>query len=128
MRSLGVYFVDKTSITIKSEVTANISPATLVPYFDPDTRLVFLSGKVGPTLLSSSPFPVSVKNYTSVQGDTSVLAYEYVPTESPYLFEVTPFACGSPHQVRINPIHVIVRTFIVVHFLLGYWCASQSPL
>ena len=49
MRSLGVYSIDGNCITIKSEVTANISPATLVPYFDPDTRLVYLSGKVSPT-------------------------------------------------------------------------------
>ena len=55
VRSLGVYSVNKTSITIKSEVAANISPATLVPYFDPDTRLVFLSGKVSPALFPFLP-------------------------------------------------------------------------
>lgn len=108
MRTLGVYSVNKDRITIKSEVTANISPATLVPYFDSDTRLVFLSGKVTsippPSHLSLYYIPNNL--YTYVQGDTSVLAYEYVSTESPYLFEVSPFSCGSPHQVRTNPIHV----------------------
>ncbi len=42
-----------------------------------------------------------------------MLAYEYVPTESPYLFEVTPFACGSPHQVRTNSMHACMYTIIV---------------
>jgi len=29
-----------------------------------------------------------------------VLAYEYVEDQEPYLFEVNPFAIGSPHQVH----------------------------
>ena len=33
------------------------------------------------------------------QGDNSVIAYEYVEDKEPFLFDVAPFACGSPHQV-----------------------------
>ncbi|CAI8048905.1 Coronin-7 [Geodia barretti] len=32
------------------------------------------------------------------QGDNSIIAYEYVEDKEPYLFDVAPFACGSPHQ------------------------------
>ena len=30
----------------KAVVGTNVSPATLLPYYDPDTHLLFLSGKV----------------------------------------------------------------------------------
>ncbi len=30
----------------QSSVATNVSPATLIPYYDPDTHLLFLSGKV----------------------------------------------------------------------------------
>ena len=30
-----------------SEIRTNVSPATLIPYFDVDTKLLFLTGKVG---------------------------------------------------------------------------------
>ena len=33
------------------------------------------------------------------QGDNSIIVYEYVEDKEPYLFDVAPFACGSPHQV-----------------------------
>ena len=33
-----------------------------------------------------------------MQGDRTVLIYEYVPTEEPYLFAVAPFTSASAHQ------------------------------
>ena len=47
-----------------------------MPFYDPDTHLLFLTGK----------------------GDHTIVAFEYVAEQDPYLFEVTPFPCGSPHQ------------------------------
>ena len=35
------------------------------------------------------------------QGDNSIIAFEYVEDKEPYLFDVAPFLCGSPHQVQI---------------------------
>ena len=29
-----------------------------------------------------------------------MIAYEYVEDKEPFLFDVAPFACGSPHQVN----------------------------
>ena len=39
------------------------------------------------------------------QGDNSIIAYEYVEDKEPYLFDVAPFSCGSPHQVREQCLH-----------------------
>lgn len=44
MRTVNLFDIGTSSPL--SEVTINISPATLVPYFDVDTKLLFLSGKV----------------------------------------------------------------------------------
>ena len=46
MRTLGVYSVKDGTINVKADISTNISPATLMPYFDPDTKLLFVSGKV----------------------------------------------------------------------------------
>ena len=48
-----------------------------------------------------------------------MLAYEYVPTESPYLFEVTPFACGSPHQVSMRAYVCIVHNGLFFFQAIG---------
>ncbi|CAI8054249.1 Coronin-7 [Geodia barretti] len=74
-RTISLYVTSDLSRPLSS-VSTTISPATLVPHYDPDTCLVFLSGK----------------------GDNSIIAYEYVEDKEPYLFDVAPFACGSPHQ------------------------------
>jgi coronin-7 len=74
-RTISLYVTSDLSRPLSS-VSTTISPATLVPHYDPDTCLLFLSGK----------------------GDNSIIAYEYVEDKEPYLFDVAPFACGSPHQ------------------------------
>ncbi|CAI8046122.1 Coronin-7 [Geodia barretti] len=74
-RTISLYVTSDLSQPLSS-VSTTISPATLVPHYDPDTCLLFLSGK----------------------GDSSIIAYEYVEDKEPYLFDVAPFACGSPHQ------------------------------
>jgi coronin-7 len=74
-RTLSLYVTSDLTHPL-STVSTNVSPATLVPHYDPDTHLIFLSGK----------------------GDNTIIAYEYVEDKEPYLFDVAPFACGSPHQ------------------------------
>jgi coronin-7 len=74
-RTISLYVTSDLSRPL-STVSTTVSPATLVPHYDPDTHLLFLSGK----------------------GDNSITAYEYVEDKEPYLFDVAPFACGSPHQ------------------------------
>lgn len=93
--------MDGNKVALKSEVTVNISPATLVPYFDPDTKLIYLSGKVrlSHTLALAKWLNSHPCLHILVQGDTTIIVYEYVSTEYPFLFEVTPFVCGSAHQV-----------------------------
>lgn len=44
MRSISVYNTVKS--TLLSEIRTTVSPATLVPHFDADTKLLFLTGKV----------------------------------------------------------------------------------
>lgn len=44
MRTVTLYDVNTQSPL--SEITVNISPATLIPFFDVDTKLLFLTGKV----------------------------------------------------------------------------------
>ena len=85
-----------------STVSTNVSPATLVPHYDPDTHLLFLTGKVTPcTLTVHATFDLSPLT-SDPQGDNTILAYEYVEDKKPYLFDVAPFACGSPHQVSLE--------------------------
>ncbi|TSK62521.1 Coronin-7 [Bagarius yarrelli] len=56
-------------------VPADVSPSTLVPFYDADTSLVFLTGK----------------------GDTCVYIYEIV-TEAPYFMECSSFHSSEPHK------------------------------
>ncbi|CAJ0957485.1 unnamed protein product [Ranitomeya imitator] len=56
-------------------VSIDVSPATLIPYYDPDTGLLLLTGK----------------------GDTRVFLYEVVP-ESPYFLECNTFIPSDPHK------------------------------
>ena len=54
------------------------------------------------------------------QGDNSIIAYEYVEDKKPYLFDVAPFACGSPHQVRDRPpITLPYNKYIIATHLLA---------
>ncbi|XP_062874509.1 coronin-7 [Trichomycterus rosablanca] len=54
---------------------ADVSPSTLIPFYDPDTSLVILTGK----------------------GDTRVYIYEITP-EAPYFMECSSFNSSEPHK------------------------------
>ncbi|XP_063048615.1 coronin-7 isoform X1 [Engraulis encrasicolus] len=56
-------------------VSADVSPSTLIPFYDPDTSVAFLSGK----------------------GDTRVYIYEIV-SEEPYFLECSSFQSSEPHK------------------------------
>lgn len=44
MRTINLYNIDTCSPL--SEIATSVTPATLIPYFDTDTKLLFLTGKV----------------------------------------------------------------------------------
>ncbi|KAG1927038.1 coronin-1C [Pimephales promelas] len=54
---------------------ADVSPSTLIPFYDPDTSVLILTGK----------------------GDTRVYIYEIVP-EAPYFMECSSFNSSEPHK------------------------------
>lgn len=88
----------------------DVAPSTLLPFYDEDTSVVFLTGKVrwslpastglptqgtmlrGPRALTPAPIPLS-------QGDTRVFLYEVTP-EPPYFLECNSFTSSDPHKVR----------------------------
>lgn len=74
-RGLFLYATDSLSSGAVSNVYVNVSPSTLVPFYDPDTSVVILTGK----------------------GDTRVHIYEIVP-ESPYFIECSSFNTPEPHK------------------------------
>ena len=101
-----------------SVVGTNISPATLMPFYDPDTHLLYLTGKVSHIALGApggrgKEVGELVTSY-GCQDDHTILAYEYVADQDPYLFEVTPFSCGSPHQVLTTMKYVLFKIFLLV--------------
>ena len=75
VRTLGVYVIDGAKVTLKSEISTTTSPATLIPHFDPDTNLVYVSGKVSklrPFLSDNILFSCVVRE-TPVSWPTSML-------------------------------------------------------
>ncbi len=44
MRTISLY--DTASSSVLSEISTTVSPATLIPHYDVDTKLLFLTGKV----------------------------------------------------------------------------------
>ncbi|XP_077983604.1 coronin-7-like [Glandiceps talaboti] len=73
-RQIRVYSTEDLSSPVTT-VDLFTSPATLIPYYDEDTSVVFCTGK----------------------GDRTVLAFE-VTTQSPYLIELSAFRCENIHQ------------------------------
>lgn len=73
----GLYLFAADSLSSGSVATAalNVSPSTLIPFYDPDTSVIFLTGK----------------------GDTRVYIYEVVP-EDPYFIECSSFNSPEPHK------------------------------
>jgi coronin-7 len=74
-RQLSLYTLPDISNPVSS-ITLSSSPAILIPHYDPDIKLFYLTGK----------------------GDTSVLTVEYCPDVHPHLFSTASFPIGTSHQ------------------------------
>ncbi|XP_070779150.1 coronin-7 [Enoplosus armatus] len=74
-RGLYMYSADSLSSGAIANTFVNVSPSTLIPFYDPDTNVVILTGK----------------------GDTRVHIYELVP-EEPYFIECSSFNSPEPHK------------------------------
>ncbi|XP_037544478.1 coronin-7 [Nematolebias whitei] len=74
-RGLYLYSADSLSSGPIACTCLNVSPSTLIPFYDPDTSVAFLTGK----------------------GDTRVYIYELVP-EEPYFIECSSFNAPEPHK------------------------------
>ncbi|XP_028310170.1 coronin-7-like isoform X1 [Gouania willdenowi] len=74
-RTLYMYSAESLSSGAVSSTPVNISPSTLIPFYDPDTNIIFLTGK----------------------GETRVHIYEIIP-EDPYLIECSSFNSAEPHK------------------------------
>ncbi|KAG8189255.1 hypothetical protein JTE90_013783 [Oedothorax gibbosus] len=57
------------------DIGLDVSPATLIPYYDEDSSTLFLSGK----------------------GDSVIFAYE-IAMDSPYFHPLSHYKCNNPHQ------------------------------
>ncbi|XP_008281999.1 coronin-7 isoform X1 [Stegastes partitus] len=74
-RVLYLYSADCLSSGATASTPVNVSPSTLIPFYDPDTGVVILTGK----------------------GDTRVHIYELTP-EEPYFIECSSFNSPEPHK------------------------------
>nr|XP_046270726.1 coronin-7 isoform X1 [Scatophagus argus] len=74
-RGLYLYSADSLSSGAIASTNVDVSPSTLIPFYDPDTSVIILTGK----------------------GDTRVLIYEIVP-DAPYFFECSSFNSPDPHK------------------------------
>ncbi|XP_061604705.1 coronin-7-like isoform X1 [Phyllopteryx taeniolatus] len=74
-RGLYLYSAVSLSSGVVASVSVDVSPSTLIPFYDPDTGVVLLTGK----------------------GDTRVHIYEIVP-EEPYFVECSSFNSPEPHK------------------------------
>lgn len=74
-RGLYLYSAASLSSGVVASTAIDVSPSTLIPFYDPDTSVVILTGK----------------------GDTRVHIYEMVP-EDPYFMECSHFNSPEPHK------------------------------
>lgn len=74
-RGLYLYSADSLSSGTVATASIDISPSTLIPFYDPDTSVVILSAK----------------------GDTRAHVYEVCP-EDPYFVECSSFNTSEPHK------------------------------
>lgn len=74
-RQLTLHSTENLSQGPITTISLDVSPSTLIPYYDPDTSLLLLNGK----------------------GDTRSFIYE-VTTESPYFLECNSFVTSDPHK------------------------------
>lgn len=96
----------------------DVAPSTLLPFYDEDTGVVFLTGKVRactskktgglpaystPTVRRDPPCaPLPAPISLHPQGDTRVFLYEVTP-EPPYFLECNSFTSSEPHKVKGGP-------------------------
>lgn len=74
-RQLYLYSSQSLSSGIVATASTDVSPSTLIPFYDPDTSVLILTGK----------------------GDTRVYIFEIEP-EAPYFLECSCFSCPDPHK------------------------------
>ncbi|XP_069502950.1 coronin-7 [Ambystoma mexicanum] len=74
-RQLYLYSAEALSAGPLSCISIDASPSTLIPFYDEDTSVVFLTGK----------------------GDTRVFIYEIAP-EAPFFLECNSFSSSDPHK------------------------------
>ncbi|XP_062999412.1 coronin-7 [Elgaria multicarinata webbii] len=74
-RQLSLYQAEGLAGGPVAVVSLDVSPSTLIPFYDTDTSVVFLTGK----------------------GDTRVFVYEVVP-EAPFFLECNSFLSSDPHK------------------------------
>ncbi|CAG00168.1 unnamed protein product, partial [Tetraodon nigroviridis] len=85
-RGVYLYPADSLASGAIASTHVDVSPSTLIPYYDPDTSVVILTGK----------------------GDTRVLIYEVV-TEEPYFLDCSSFSSPEPHKVLSSLVPVTSR-------------------
>uniref|UniRef100_W5LHR0 Coronin n=1 Tax=Astyanax mexicanus TaxID=7994 RepID=W5LHR0_ASTMX len=78
-RQLYLYSSKSLASGALANAAADVSPSTLIPFYDPDTSVVFLTGK----------------------GDTRVYIYEII-SESPYFMECSSFSSSEPHKQGLS--------------------------
>uniref|UniRef100_A0A8C2KTT5 Coronin n=1 Tax=Cyprinus carpio TaxID=7962 RepID=A0A8C2KTT5_CYPCA len=74
-RQLYLFSAESLASGSVASVPADVSPSTLIPFYDPDTSVLILTGK----------------------GDTRVYTYEILP-EAPYFMECSSFHSSEPHK------------------------------
>ncbi|KAM4598732.1 coronin-7 [Polymixia lowei] len=74
-REIYLFTADSLSSGSIANAPADVSPSTLIPFYDPDTSVVILTGK----------------------GDTRVYIFEVLP-EAPYFLECSSFNSSEPHK------------------------------
>jgi coronin-7 len=75
-RQLSLYNIEELAAGAIAVRNVDVAPSILIPYFDPDTSVVFLSGK----------------------GENSIHAFEVCPEEPPYFLDISPFSTTTPQQ------------------------------
>ncbi|KAJ7306057.1 hypothetical protein JRQ81_010423 [Phrynocephalus forsythii] len=74
-RRLFLFQAESVATGPMAVLNLDVSPSTLIPFYDPDTSVVFLTGK----------------------GDTRVFVYEVI-TEAPFFLECNSFVSSDPHK------------------------------
>ncbi|XP_066497834.1 coronin-7 isoform X1 [Hoplias malabaricus] len=74
-RQLYLYSPESLASGALAMASADVSPSTLIPFYDPDTSVVFLTGK----------------------GDTRVYIFEII-SAAPYFMECSSFQSSEPHK------------------------------